>query len=52
MRENPIATWELRIGNLRIYYDVEEGEQPTVNILAIGIKRRERVWIGRQEYEL
>lgn len=24
MRSNYLATWELRIGNLRVYYDVEE----------------------------
>lgn len=52
MRENPISEWELRIGNLRVYYNVEDGERPTVNVLAIGIKRRERIWIGRQEHEL
>jgi mRNA-degrading endonuclease RelE of RelBE toxin-antitoxin system len=52
MRENPIAKWELRIGNLRAYYEIEETGQPTVNVLAIGVKRRNRVWIGRQEHEL
>jgi hypothetical protein len=24
MRPNPVAPWELRIGNLRVYYDVVE----------------------------
>ncbi|MGR3178265.1 MAG: type II toxin-antitoxin system RelE family toxin [Candidatus Anammoxibacter sp.] len=24
MRPNPIAPWELRIGDLRVYYDIEE----------------------------
>jgi mRNA-degrading endonuclease RelE of RelBE toxin-antitoxin system len=24
MRPNPVAPWELRSGNLRVYYDVEE----------------------------
>ena len=24
MRPNPLAPWELRIGNLRVYYDVDE----------------------------
>ena len=53
MRENPLASWELRVGNLRVYYDVAaKGSEPTVNILAIGIKRRERVSIGGQEYKL
>jgi hypothetical protein len=25
MRPNPIAPWELRIGHLRVYFEVEEG---------------------------
>ena len=24
MRPNPVAPWELRIGSLRVYYDVED----------------------------
>lgn len=35
MRPNPLAPWELRIGNLRVYYDVEEPEA-VVYINAIG----------------
>ena len=31
MEPNSLATWELRIGNLRVYYDVEEN---TVSVLA------------------
>jgi mRNA-degrading endonuclease RelE of RelBE toxin-antitoxin system len=44
-RPNPVAPWELRIGNLRVYYDVEEQTEPVVYILAIGIKERNRVRI-------
>jgi mRNA-degrading endonuclease RelE of RelBE toxin-antitoxin system len=51
MRANPLASWELKIGNFRVYYDIEEAEL-TVVIIAIGIKDRDRVLIGGEEYEL
>jgi hypothetical protein len=52
MRPNPVAPWELRIGTLRVYYDVEEEPQPVVYIRAVGIKQRNRVRIGKEEIEL
>ena len=52
MRPNPLAPWELRIGNLRVYYDVEEAPELVVFIRAVGIKERNRVRIGREVIEL
>ena len=52
MRPNPLAPWELRIGNLRVYYDVEEQPQPMVLIRAVGLKQRNRVRIGSEVIEL
>lgn len=52
MRPNPVAPWELRIGNLRVYYDVEEEPEPVVNIRAVGVKLRNRVRIGKEVIEL
>ena len=52
MRPNPLAPWELRIGILRVYYDVAEDPEPRVFIRAVGIKERNRVRIGRKEFEL
>jgi len=52
MRPNLVAPWELRVGALRIYYDVEEEPERKVLIRAIGIKERNRVRIGRKEFEL
>lgn len=52
MRPNPIAPWELRIGDLRVYYEVVEGDEPTVVVLAIGIKERDQVRIGRERITL
>ena len=52
MRPNPLAPWELRIGNMRAYYDVEEEPEPVVYIRAVGIKDRNRVRIGKEVIEL
>jgi mRNA-degrading endonuclease RelE of RelBE toxin-antitoxin system len=51
MRPNPIAPWELRMGNLRLYYEVE-GSQQVVRILAVGVKDRKTVRIGKEVIEL
>lgn len=52
MRPNLIAPWELRIGNFRVYYDIEYEPEPVVIILAVGIKERNRVRIGGKVIEL
>jgi hypothetical protein len=52
MRPNPLAPWELRVGNLRVYYGIRNDPKPTVMIRAVGLKLRGRVRIGRQEIEL
>ena len=51
MRPNPLAPWELRIGSLRVYYDVED-ESETVIILAVGIKYGNRLRIGKKVIDL
>ena len=52
MRPNPVAPWELRIGNLRVYYDLEEEPEPVVYVRAVGVKERGRVRIGRKVIQL
>ena len=52
MRPNPVAPWELRVGAMRVYYDVAADPDQTVFIRAIGVKRRNRVWIGGEEIAL
>lgn len=52
MRPNPIAPWELRVGTLRVYYDIEEQPEPRVTVLAVGKKLRNRVVIGGEEIEI
>jgi mRNA-degrading endonuclease RelE of RelBE toxin-antitoxin system len=52
MRPNPVAPWELRIGNLRVYYEINDAPEAKVTILAIGIKERDRVRIGGETIKL
>ncbi len=52
MRPNPIAPWELRIGDLRVYYDFSQKAKNIVYIRAIGIKERNIIRIGREEIHL
>jgi mRNA-degrading endonuclease RelE of RelBE toxin-antitoxin system len=52
MRPNPVAPWELRLGQLRVYYDIQEEPEPLVTVEAIGIKLRDRVRIGEEEIDL
>lgn len=52
LRPNLLAPWELRIDNLRVYYSVEEAPELVVYIHAIGIKRRNQVWIGNEVVDL
>lgn len=48
---NPLARFELRIGDLRVYYEVDEVRR-VVEVWAVGIKDRNRVLIGGEEVEL
>jgi len=52
MRPNPVAPWELRVGDLRVYYQVQETPERVVQILAVGIKRRNQVWIEQKAVPL
>ena len=52
LEANPLAPWELRIGRLRAYSDVEEEPARVVKIRAVGIKERDRVRIGGEEITL
>lgn len=48
------ATWELRFGphnRFRVFYEVDDEEQ-TVQVLAIGLKEGNQLFIGGEEFEL
>lgn len=52
LRPNPVAPWELRLGSLRVFYDVSKSGRKTVLVLAIGKKIRHTVWIAGREIKL
>ena len=52
LRSNPIAPWELRIGELRVFYDVEEEPEAVVRVRAVGIKDHGILKIGGEEFSL
>jgi mRNA-degrading endonuclease RelE of RelBE toxin-antitoxin system len=52
MRPNPIAPWELRLGEIRVYYDFIENPEKLVTVLAVGIKDGNRVLLAGEEVEL
>jgi mRNA-degrading endonuclease RelE of RelBE toxin-antitoxin system len=52
LRANSVAPWELRIGRLRVYYDVKDAPERVVVVKAVGVKERNRVLIGGEEVEL
>jgi mRNA-degrading endonuclease RelE of RelBE toxin-antitoxin system len=52
LRPNPIAPWELRVGDLRIFYEVGTDMPATVNILAVGRKDGNILRIAGEEIKL
>jgi mRNA-degrading endonuclease RelE of RelBE toxin-antitoxin system len=52
LRPNPIVPWELRIGNLRVFYEIGNDEPNVVRILAVGQKKGNKVFIGNKEINL
>jgi hypothetical protein len=52
MRSNPIAPWELRLDNLLVYFDIVVEPDPVVVVLAVGVKERKVVRIGKGAIDL
>ena len=52
MRPNKLATWELRIGSFRVYYDVVVEPEPTVVVVAVGLKEGAKVLIAGEKIQL
>ena len=52
LRANAVAPWELRIGDLRVYYEVKVDPERVVVVKAVGVKVRNRVLIGGEEVDL
>lgn len=51
LRPNALAEWELRVGNFRIFYDVN-ADDSLVSIEAVGEKQGNKLFIHGEEYEL
>jgi mRNA-degrading endonuclease RelE of RelBE toxin-antitoxin system len=51
LRSTPLARWQLRIGDIRVYYNVDEAAE-SVRIAAVGVKRGNRLTIGGREFQL
>ena len=52
LRPNPLAPWELRVGALRVFYEVDADQSDLVNILALGVKRGNRLFIAGKEIHI
>ena len=52
IRENPIAPWELRVGDLRVFYDASPDEPNVVEIVVVGIKKGNRLLVAGKEMKL
>ncbi len=50
LRPNPLAPWELRIGDYRIFYEIRE--ERLVRVLAIGHKVHNTLFIRGQRVEI
>ena len=49
LRSNPVASWELRLGDYRVLYDVAE-EERLVNVLVVGEKSGNHLYVLGKEY--
>ena len=51
LEENPLAPWELRLGDFRVFYDIDM-QNRLVIIVAIGKKNRNVLCIANKEIRL
>ena len=52
LRPNSLAPWELRVGDIRVFYSIREEPAPMVLVKAIGKKIHNELWIGGERIEL
>ncbi len=48
LRDNPLATWELRVGRYRVFYEVDE-VTVVVTIVSVGHKEHNKLFIRGKE---
>ena len=51
LRDNPTASWELRVGKYRVFYDVDETAS-TVSVVSVGHKEHNVFLIRGKEVQL
>lgn len=51
LRPNPLAHYELRVGALRVFFNVEE-RRASVLVLSVGRKEGAGLWIGGREVRI
>jgi len=51
LEPNALGEWELRIGEYRVFYDIDAVEA-TVKVKAIGYKEHNTLYLRRKEYTL
>jgi mRNA-degrading endonuclease RelE of RelBE toxin-antitoxin system len=49
LKPGHLTEWELRIGDIRVFYDVD-ADAPFVTIAAIGYKKRNRLFFRGREF--
>jgi mRNA-degrading endonuclease RelE of RelBE toxin-antitoxin system len=50
LEDNVVAPWELRVGDYRVFYDINHNDR--VVVVAVGQKSHNRLRIGGEEIEL
>ncbi|MBI4603994.1 MAG: hypothetical protein HY721_18720 [Planctomycetes bacterium] len=51
LRPNPLARYELRVGDFRVFFDPDVDVR-VVRVLAVGRKEGSRLYVGGEEIEL
>ena len=51
LRPNQLAEWEIRIGDVRVFYDVD-ADVAVIKIVAVGMKHGSKLFVHGEEYEL
>ncbi|MBW8878312.1 MAG: type II toxin-antitoxin system RelE/ParE family toxin [Acidobacteria bacterium] len=51
LRTNPIASWELRLGKFRVFYEVDDSSR-TVRIVAVGHKEHNQLFVRGEEVKI
>jgi mRNA-degrading endonuclease RelE of RelBE toxin-antitoxin system len=52
LKLNSLAGWELRVGKFRVFYDIVLNHCYIVNVIAIGTKEHNRLWLAGEEFYL